>query len=368
MTTATFSIDSSVTQSYNAPVATQVEYHQKFWVSPTLQNGSHTLIIAVSDETHPPRLFFDYFLCSLSAGSLQNQTLFIDDSDPQVQYQGDWLVNNSQSVFGGTIHINGGSPASAALYFKGHSISVFGVAGGNNNSLTLATFTVDDSAPFNYQPPSQSSQSFNSLIYSTVLDDDDHILSINTTSDQPLPIDYFLVNAINYSTNAGVEAKTVSSNTLNPHSDGPKELLVILLILVSVFLVCALIGLFYFKQRSQTRDSETCAKPFILTREHTIAKPFPYTGYPRIPLRVPYPSPFSAPTYPLPPIPQCPTSFPSNHSLSVPPPHSRGLQRIPTHAPHVPAPTLGIHTRIQKPILVVRRSPNEEQPPVYSRV
>ncbi|KAJ7490754.1 hypothetical protein FB451DRAFT_625539 [Mycena latifolia] len=116
--TMTFSIDETPVDLYDAPALDSAIYHQAFWTSPVLAEGSHNLVINQDSSSEQGVIFLDYFLYDTTSTS--GKTLFIDDNDARVQYlPGCWDTFNLAQAFNHTSHASQSAGCSLSLTFEG---------------------------------------------------------------------------------------------------------------------------------------------------------------------------------------------------------------------------------------------------------
>jgi hypothetical protein len=114
--TLVFTVEGSI-GSFMAPATPSDIYHQLFFASATLEEGSHTLSIVHNSVGHLPTISLDYFLYNTT--STAGKTLFIDDSDPRIQYDSDWERVQDNNSFQHTVHMSQSTGAVMSLNFEG---------------------------------------------------------------------------------------------------------------------------------------------------------------------------------------------------------------------------------------------------------
>lgn len=118
--TLIFSVDGS-SENVNVhenTTALPVQYHELFFSSPNLSNGSHTLSIT---QYSTWEVSIDYFLVIPSSDAdVSGETLFYDDASPAIVYSGSWssTAGTSQDLQG-TLHGAITSGSTATLKFNG---------------------------------------------------------------------------------------------------------------------------------------------------------------------------------------------------------------------------------------------------------
>jgi hypothetical protein len=111
-----FTIEGS-TGSFVAPATSSDMYHQLVFASATLEEGSHTLSIIHNSTGHVSTISLDYFLYNTT--STAGKTVFIDDSDPRIQYESGWVRGQDNNSFQHTVHTSQSSGSVMSFTFEG---------------------------------------------------------------------------------------------------------------------------------------------------------------------------------------------------------------------------------------------------------
>ncbi|KAJ7901074.1 hypothetical protein B0H14DRAFT_3422988 [Mycena olivaceomarginata] len=182
------SIDGSDVGSYQAPIVPAVNHNQLFWTSPVFEEGSHTLVATVDQDTSLSQItfFIDYFIYKTT--STAGKTVLIDDDDSSVTYSpGGWSLATSDDSLESTKHISTAVGSWAAVSFHGTGISLIGSP--SQKDFT-ASVVIDES------PPAIVSQSSKlQLFNSTSLPSGPHTVNITVLTGDPIALDYFLVRS-----------------------------------------------------------------------------------------------------------------------------------------------------------------------------
>jgi hypothetical protein len=91
-----FVIDQSLTGSYSAKQGGTGLYHELLWESPTLSEGSHTLVITQTAAQSNGVIYLDYIMYDTESAV---GTYFVDDRDPRIAYTPAWRQFGSENDF-----------------------------------------------------------------------------------------------------------------------------------------------------------------------------------------------------------------------------------------------------------------------------
>jgi hypothetical protein len=111
-----FTIEGS-TGLFVAPTTSSDIYHQLVFASATLEEGSHTLSIIHNSSGFVPSISLDYFLYNTT--STAGKTVFIDDSDPRIQYESGWVRGQDVNSFQHTVHTSQSTGSVLSFTFEG---------------------------------------------------------------------------------------------------------------------------------------------------------------------------------------------------------------------------------------------------------
>ncbi|KAJ7111652.1 hypothetical protein C8R43DRAFT_1078998 [Mycena crocata] len=209
--TMQFAIDGSSTP-FSASAPPTSLHHQLLYTSPDLQEGTHTLIVTQTGREHNDVIFLDYFLYTTT--STAGKTVFIDDNDPKLHYSSGWEVGSGDGMLQNTTHTSRTVGSELSFDFEGSSIKfngpIFPADSGNGYN---ASVVIDGGPSFIMTQTHQDSTTFNNLLFSSSpeLAPGKHTIVITALNDQPLAIDYFLVQA--HTVNASTGAATSASNS-----------------------------------------------------------------------------------------------------------------------------------------------------------
>lgn len=115
-----FTIDNSlsITGTYTPPDnVTSVVHHTPFWVSPTLNNSQHTLVITQTTAQPAGNIFLDYLMYNTTSTSVG--AYFVDDRDLRVTYTPPWTLQSSEDYFQHTQQASNAVGDSFSLAFEG---------------------------------------------------------------------------------------------------------------------------------------------------------------------------------------------------------------------------------------------------------
>ncbi|KAJ7199982.1 hypothetical protein GGX14DRAFT_467175 [Mycena pura] len=191
-----FVIDGSTTGSYSPPSSTgSALYHEALWTSPTMTEGSHTLVITqtAAQPSHGP-IYLDYIMYQTTSSS-PGAMLFIDDRDPRISYTPAWRPFGSQNDFQHTSSESTSPGDSFSFQFEGSAISYYGGLTTSDTGASIASIVLDGAAPALYTAPSPIPATANNLIFKAdSLSAGMHTLVVTSTNTDTLWMDYFLVS------------------------------------------------------------------------------------------------------------------------------------------------------------------------------
>ncbi|KAJ6512723.1 hypothetical protein C8R45DRAFT_961159 [Mycena sanguinolenta] len=189
-----FVVDGGPSGTYIAGSVTNTIRHIPLWVSPSLNEGPHTLVITQGEAMAAPTLgpiFLAYIVYNTTSST--GGPYFIDDSDTRVTYNpaSGWQNIQSDPDFQHTSHASTSAGNSFVLQFEGRSISMYGDINNGSN----ASMVIDGGTPVFFAPPTQTtSVTANSLLFkSDTLPDGTHSLVVAAENGKPVSVDYFLV-------------------------------------------------------------------------------------------------------------------------------------------------------------------------------
>ncbi|KAF8215361.1 hypothetical protein K438DRAFT_775011 [Mycena galopus ATCC 62051] len=253
----TFRVDNSITGTYTAlDGMTSDVHHQELWMSPSLTNGSHTLVITQTAAQTVGVIFLDYFLYNTSSTAVD--AYFIDDRDARITYSPPWRLFGSDPDF---MHTSQGSTQSGdsfSLQFKGKGISMWaGINNGTVGQVLNASLTIDGGPPIFFVPPTQTaSVTTNNLIFdSGELLDGTHTLVCTAENGHTVWTDYFLVKPGTASASAPASSSGSASTTSSPSPSAPKHTSAIVggVVGAAVLLIAVVAALFFLRRRKRRR-------------------------------------------------------------------------------------------------------------------
>ncbi|KAF8630697.1 hypothetical protein AX17_005357 [Amanita inopinata Kibby_2008] len=132
---------------------------------------------------------------STSSGSMD--LIFIDDSNPNIVYAGNWFTGLGTIEYNLTAHGSTSSGARATYTFKGTCISAYGTLGssGSNTVFPNGTWSIDGSSPTTFQTQPTSVNQYRELYFQSLdlSDDGDHTLVLTFTADKATAwLDYLM--------------------------------------------------------------------------------------------------------------------------------------------------------------------------------
>jgi hypothetical protein len=112
-----FVVDNSITGAYTAPSLPSDIHHEALWTSPTLNEGSHTIVITQTTAQSAGVIFLDYIMYNTSSSTVH--PYFIDDRDPRIKYSAAWRKFGSDPDFQHTSQGSTFAGDSFSLQFEG---------------------------------------------------------------------------------------------------------------------------------------------------------------------------------------------------------------------------------------------------------
>lgn len=230
-------------QNYPSP-----EHQQTIFSSDILTDGEHTLVYTLSScqpaagNVPGSYIWLDYLLYTPSINaSVDGVKYFIDDTDNQLKYTGNWTELGEDGDFRHTKH--GGNTSSTLQFtFQGTAISVHGRVN-NGTGNTQGTFSIDGSSPTTFTAPPQSTISYNKEMFANSnLSPGQHTLIVTSQTDDLLWIDYLLVQP--------GSATTSPNASTNPSKSGLSVATIVGIVLGSLVLVAAIVFLVFYLKRS----------------------------------------------------------------------------------------------------------------------
>ncbi|EIM83182.1 uncharacterized protein STEHIDRAFT_159779 [Stereum hirsutum FP-91666 SS1] len=162
----TFTIDGGVSSSSILTPRRDSSHHISAFNVTSLEDTTHSINMDISGQ-FASQLFLDYIVIEATENSTishpSTSRIFIDDTSPYLSWSGDWAVatppwiafNDSFTEVDGTFNgsVTGGATpgASMTLNFIGTSVDVYGIS--IAISAPPASYTIDDSIPFNVTMP-----------------------------------------------------------------------------------------------------------------------------------------------------------------------------------------------------------------------
>jgi hypothetical protein len=113
-----FVVDNSITGTYTAPDDLPSDiHHEALWTSPTMNEGSHTIVITQIAAQTAGVIFLDYIMYNTSSSTVH--PYFIDDRDPWIKYTAAWRKFGSDPDFQHTSQGSTFAGDSFSLPFEG---------------------------------------------------------------------------------------------------------------------------------------------------------------------------------------------------------------------------------------------------------
>ncbi|KAK7022450.1 hypothetical protein R3P38DRAFT_2710429 [Favolaschia claudopus] len=239
----TFLVDGIIGGTYTPPSNTTFNiHHEALWVSPTLNDASHTLAITQTAAQTQGEIFLDYIMYNTTSSSARSY--FIDDRDPRIIYIPAWRKFGSDVDFQ---HTSQGSTSVGdcfVLEFEGKSISFYGgINNGSAGQVLNASMVIDGGTPTYFVPGTQpEAETNNNLIfYSGELSEGNHTLVVTAENDYTVWVDYFVVTP-NPTATGELTIPATTSNAITAHSSSKPRALVGILVGLTVGAII-LIGL-----------------------------------------------------------------------------------------------------------------------------
>ncbi|KAK7049134.1 hypothetical protein R3P38DRAFT_2872826 [Favolaschia claudopus] len=190
-----FSIDNSSSGIYTPPSNMSSDiHHEALWVSPPLNDGSHTLVITQTAAETQGEIYLDYIMYNTTSSSVRSH--FIDDRDPRIIYTPAWRKLSSELDFQHTSQGSSSKGDTFSLRFEGKAVSFYGdINNGSAANALNASMVIDGGPPVFFVPSLQpESETNNNLIFdSGNLLEGNHTLVVTAENDHPIWVDYFLV-------------------------------------------------------------------------------------------------------------------------------------------------------------------------------
>ncbi|KAJ7506930.1 hypothetical protein B0H11DRAFT_2272160 [Mycena galericulata] len=339
-----FAIDnnSTLTGSYTPPGNMTADiHHTALWESPTLSNGTHTLVITQTAAQAAGVIFLDYFMYNTT--STEVDAYFIDDSDPRVSYTPAWQHFVLDEDFQHTSQESTNPGDMFSLTFQGKAIEMYG---GITNIGMKASMVVDGGVAEIFAPSSLPQSAANNLIFSSgVLKDGNHTLVVTSEGTSPMSVDYFLVTPSTLSSASPTLSGSSSSSspTLPATSPTTKPKPTPVGAIVGgavgglVVMALAAAAIFFSRRRARNRWRAALESPDLTMEQHDVL-PTPFSDFPAPrSAAVSGPSLFATAGSSTTPFPSAGSSHTENHSTSALSASSHQLAYLPCPAA-APAP------------------------------
>ncbi|KAJ6585658.1 hypothetical protein B0H19DRAFT_1016738 [Mycena capillaripes] len=268
-----FLLDNSITGSYTPPNDMDSDiHHEPLWTSPSIANGSHTLVITQTATQSQPagEIYLDYLMYNTTSTSVG--AYFIDDRDARIKYTGGWRLFGSDPDFQHTSQGSSSTGDSFSLEFEGKSISFYGgINNGSAGEVLNASIVIDGGPPVFFVPPIQTAATTtNNLIFNSGdLSDGNHTLVVTAENDHTVWTDYFLVTP---TTSPAPERSSGASTSSSP-AGGTKHTMIYIGAAIGGVVLLALIvaaTFFFLRRRKRRRDFQ----PAHLPLSHVLPTPF----------------------------------------------------------------------------------------------
>ncbi|KAK7000361.1 hypothetical protein R3P38DRAFT_2561495 [Favolaschia claudopus] len=298
----TFLVDGIIGGTFTPPSnTTSTIHHEALWVSPALNDGSHTLVITQTAAQTQGEIFLDYIMYDTTSSSVRSY--FIDDRDPRIIYTPAWRKFGSDVDFQHTSQGSTSAGDSFRLEFEGEDIlAVFAIGksisfyGGINNGsagqVLNASMAIDGGTSTYFVPgPQPEADTNNNLIfYSGELSEGNHTLVVTSENDFTVWVDYFVVTP-NPTATGESSIPATTSNAITAHSPSKPRALVGILVGLTIGAII-LIGLSMtvalviqrrrkFSRRSKfqhPRCSSSCTSSFVPSNtKHSQITPYVHT-------------------------------------------------------------------------------------------
>ncbi|KAJ7047086.1 hypothetical protein C8F04DRAFT_1248118 [Mycena alexandri] len=270
-----FAVDKTTTGSFEpASGMTSDIHHQVLWASPSLANGTHTLVITQTEAQATGVIYLDYIMYETTSDTAG--AYFVDDGDPRIVYTPSWTQAGAEYDFLHTTHGSNAAGDSFLFTFQGKSISFYGdINNGTVGQVLNASMSIDKGPPVFFVPPIQpAAVTSNNLIYNSGdLSDGTHTLVVTAENAHPVWFDYLLVtpNSPGYSVSGSPTSGSTSTgsapsgsstaSSLGSNSSTLKKKTPIGAIVGPVIGVLALVAIaallfFWCRRRRQPRESQ----------------------------------------------------------------------------------------------------------------
>ncbi|KAK0443901.1 uncharacterized protein EV420DRAFT_1013687 [Desarmillaria tabescens] len=229
----TFSVFIDEAYAYVASYPSQAEYMQ-WYMSPTLEEGSHTITLTEMDETD-----VDYALVGVGdQTTVLGKDLLVDDTSDRIIWTGDWKTNKGTLMYitepyivnhplGNSTKDSKTVGDSFSFEFTGTNVSVFGIQRNSIVGVISADFSVDggETTTFSTTSASSGNDLANTMFFSSsILDFGVHTLIMNITDvagDQSLKLDYLTYS--NQVSNSNSSSSPSSSSASSSSSNLPSS-------------------------------------------------------------------------------------------------------------------------------------------------
>ncbi|KAJ7887023.1 hypothetical protein B0H14DRAFT_2696352 [Mycena olivaceomarginata] len=186
-----FMVDKSLIGSYSAKQGGTALYHEALYVSPTLSEGSHTLVITQNAAQSGGVIYLDYIMYDTESTT---GTYFIDDRDPRITYTPAWRQFGSENDFQHTSLASSNPGDSFSFQFEGSAILYYGGLTTGDAGFSVSSIVLDGGTPFIYTVPSPIPATTNNKIYHAEgLSTGKHTLVVTATNGHSAWMDYFLI-------------------------------------------------------------------------------------------------------------------------------------------------------------------------------
>ncbi|KAJ6530952.1 hypothetical protein DFH09DRAFT_1326648 [Mycena vulgaris] len=283
-TSLSFLIDNSITGTYTPADDMVTDLHNlNLWTSPTMSNGSHTLVITQSTAQALGVIFLDYFMFNTTSTSVKSY--FIDDRDARVTYTPEWRKFTGDNDFMHTSQESTSPGDSFSLKFEGTSVSYYGGITASDAGVMNASIVLDGGKPIFFIAPATPAAVTNNLIFeSGIINDGSHTLVITQENQFTVWTDYFLItpgtasaasSTPSPSTTSGSDATGESSKKSTPIGAivGPVIGVVLLIALAAaVFIFC--------RRRRRRQELEPADFPMALApAQFSDFTPTPFSNF-----------------------------------------------------------------------------------------
>jgi hypothetical protein len=238
-------------------------YMARFYESPVLEYGTHTLQVTV-DRTYTA--YKGYIFDFLTVGVKEEDPaslIIVDENDPAVEYSGQWALEGSEKYeYQGTTHKSNSTGNAAIFKFNGTTIDVYGTINGTLDQTTaLVSFQLDGGSTRYFLPiDTQSRLRPKWRMFSTsALSAGEHTLRIESLTPDAFWLDYFIYTPL-YITNSPSVSSIPSSSSSTPSTPSSSQPLAPIIGgaiggFAFAVLIFGLIALFcYRRRRKQTTE------------------------------------------------------------------------------------------------------------------